>query len=167
MQRVLVVGCAGAGKSSFARRLAGATGLPLVHLDQHYWRSGWVEPEKEDWQAQVEALAAEPRWIMDGNYGGSLDIRFRRADAVFVLDMPRRLCLWRVVLRTCRHLGRTRADMTEGCPERFDAEFLRYVWTYGRDHRPRLQKALDGFGGALRILSRPAEVEAYFRSAGF
>lgn len=137
-----------------------------MHLDRHYWRPGWTEPGQDDWRARIEALAAEPRWIMDGNYGGSLDLRLRRADAVFVLDMPRWLCLSRVVFRTCRHLGRTREDMTEGCPERFDGAFLHYVWTYNRDHRPRLQRALDGFEGALRVLRRPAEVEAYFRALG-
>ena len=68
MQRVLVLGCSGAGKSTFSRRLARATDLPLVELDYAFWQPGWVKTPREQWLMTAAALAAEPRWIMDGNY---------------------------------------------------------------------------------------------------
>lgn len=61
MRRVAIIGCAGSGKSTLARRLAAKTGLPAVHLDQHYWRPGWVEPPREEWQARAAALAGAER----------------------------------------------------------------------------------------------------------
>jgi adenylate kinase family enzyme len=161
MRRVLVVGCAGAGKSTFARRLAHATGLPVIHLDRHYWRPGWVEPDKEHWASRVGSLVAGPGWIIEGNYGGTLPARLARADTVIHLDMPRRLCLWRVLRRTTLQYGRTREDMTEDCPERFDLPFLRYVWDYRRRHRPILIGALRNFQGTLVTLRDPATVERY------
>ncbi len=157
MQRVLVIGCAGAGKTHLALALAARTGLPVVHLDAHFWRPGWVEPAKADWQAQLAALLAEPAWIMDGNYGGTLQERLQRADTAILLDYPTWLCLWRVLSRTLRHRGRTRPDIGAGCVERFDWGFLRYVLRYRRDHRPRALAKLDGFSGKLVILSSPRQ----------
>lgn len=71
MRRVLVIGCGGAGKSTLARQLGEATGLPVIHLDAHYWRPGWVETPKETWRAAVDELIAADAWIMDGNYSGT------------------------------------------------------------------------------------------------
>ncbi|WP_085123060.1 hypothetical protein [Tistlia consotensis] len=160
MRRVLVLGGAGAGKTVFARRLGAATGLPVVHLDRHYWRPGWTALAPADWQAEVERLAAAPRWIMDGNYAGSLPLRLARADTVVLLDPPRRTCLWRVTRRTLRHWRRVRPELGSGCPERFDWGFLCYVWTYRKVHRPRVLAALEGFKGRVLVLRDRAEVEA-------
>src|SRR3954452_17616221 len=68
LYRVLVIGCSGSGKSTVARELARITGLPAVHLDLHYWRPDWTEPDKVLWSAEIASLVAQPRWIMDGNY---------------------------------------------------------------------------------------------------
>src|SRR5215212_5460573 len=99
MQRVLVIGSRGSGKSTLAKELAKRTGLRLIHLDQQYWRSGWVEPSKEEWRGQVEVLIAQDRWVMDGNYGGTLELRLARADTVIDLQFPAWLCVWRILRR--------------------------------------------------------------------
>lgn len=160
MQRVLVIGCSGAGKSTFSRRLAALTGLPVIHLDQEFWQPDWMPMAPAAWRARVAAMTAEPRWIMDGQFGGTLGLRLSRADTVFILDVPRWRCLTRVLRRTCWNFGRTRPDMAPGCAERLDWEFLRYIWNYNRDHRPRHLAALDGFGGTVVILKRPSDVKA-------
>lgn len=67
MQRVLVIGSPGSGKSTLATELAERTGLPLIHLDQEYWRAGWVEPPKAEWRQRVADLISRERWVMDGN----------------------------------------------------------------------------------------------------
>lgn len=157
MERVLILGCAGAGKSTLARALSRRSGLPLVHLDRHYWRAGWREPAKDEWLKQVAALAAEPRWIMDGNYGDTIALRLARADTLIFLDQPRWRCLWGVLSRTARWHGRIRDDMAAGCPERIDWPFLRYVWRYRRSHRPRVLAMLVSFEGErVHLRSRRA-----------
>jgi adenylate kinase family enzyme len=161
MNRVLVIGCSGAGKSVFSQRLAARTGLPLVHLDQEFWRPGWMPLAPDAWRQRVAALADEPRWIMDGQYGGTLSLRLKHADTVFVFDMPRWLCMTRVLRRTVRHFGRTRSDMAQGCVERFDWEFLKYIWNYKHNQRPRHLATLEGFDGTVIMLRRPADVETY------
>lgn len=147
MQRVLVIGISGAGKSTFSRALANMTGLPLIHLDKEFWRPGWVQTPRLDWRAKVTELAAGERWIMDGNYDSSLDLRLPRADTVLWFDYPMLRCLRRAMWRATTTYGRVRTDMAEGCAERIDLEFLRYIWTFNAKQRPRVVAALARFGG--------------------
>jgi adenylate kinase family enzyme len=164
MLRVLVIGSPGSGKSTLATAVAQRMGLPLVHLDQHYWRPGWVEPDKETWARQVEALAAGERWVMDGNYGGTLAPRLARADTVVWLDFATWVCLARIVRRAARHRGRVRPDMADGCPERLRGEFIAHVLRFRRASRRRIVDKLARFTGPLIHLRRPREA-ARFLSA--
>ena len=151
MERVLVLGCAGAGKSTLARRIAEARGLPLIQLDRAFWRSGWIPTPDEDWRTLLHKISAGPRWVMDGNYSGSLSIRLPRADTVIWLDYPRHVCLRRVLARTARNAGRVRDGLPEGCPERLNVEFLRWIWNFNAKHRPRLIAAFEEFGAHAAV----------------
>ena len=149
MQRVLVIGISGAGKSTLAQALASATGLPLIHLDQHYWQPGWVATKRDVWRPKVAALANGNAWVMDGNYGSSFDIRLPRADTVVLFDYPRLRCLRRAWGRSWRTWGRVRSDMAPGCPERFDAEFVKYIWQFNDIERPSIALALRTYAPHL------------------
>ncbi len=141
MERVAVVGPGGAGKSTFARSLGERTGLPVVHLDRFFWNPGWVETPREEWRRRQSELVASERWIADGNYGGTFDERFARADTVIIVARPRLACVGAVVARTARNHGKP--IQAEGCPERFDLAFYRWIWNYEHDSRPRLDSALQ------------------------
>ena len=90
-KRILILGCGGAGKSTLARRLGAATGLPVVHLDGLYWQPGWVAMERAAWRRTVENEIAKDAWIIDGNFGSSLELRLSRAQAAVYLDYSRHL----------------------------------------------------------------------------
>ncbi len=90
--RVLVDGMMGSGKSTFARALAQETGLPLIHLDVHYWNPGWTRPSDDEWRERQRALLAGEAWIIDGNYNETLALRLERADTIIFLDTPWWLC---------------------------------------------------------------------------
>jgi adenylate kinase family enzyme len=142
MQRIAVIGCAGSGKSTFARRLGERLGVSVTHLDALYWRPGWAETPKDEWRETVARLVADERWLIDGNYGGTLDLRLETADTVIYLDLPRRVCLWRVVKRWAMYGRRSRPDMAEGCRERLDPRFLKWIWQYPGNSRPKTVAAL-------------------------
>ena len=161
MQRVLVIGSPGAGKSTLSLELARRTGLPLIHLDQHAWLPGWVELEREAWKGKVRELVAGERWIIDGNYGGSLSFRLTRADTVIDLDLPAWLCVARLLRRIAITRGRVRGDMAEGCPEQMDWGFLLYTARFPRTHRPKIIKRLAAFPGKVIRLKNPAEVRRF------
>ncbi|GAB5554065.1 MAG: DNA topology modulation protein [Saprospiraceae bacterium] len=144
MQRVLIIGCGGAGKSTLAKKIAKSTNLPLIHLDQHYWRPNWVEPSSKTWYKQVAGLIKLDAWIMDGNYGGTMDQRIVLADTIIFMDYPTWRCLFRVLKRTIIYWRRSRPDMTEGCPERFSWDFLHYIATYNQTRKPKILAKLSG-----------------------
>lgn len=136
MNRIAIVGCPGSGKSTLSRQLAELYDLPLVHFDQLHWAPGWVERSVEETADRIDAAVAEDRWVTDGNYTAYSEERLRRADLVVWLDHPRRVCLRRIAKRVWTESGKVRPDMGEGCPERFDASFVRWVWDWKRTHRP-------------------------------
>ena len=164
---MLVIGSGGAGKSTLARRIAAVTGLPLVHLDRLYWRAGWETTPREEWERLVADLVAEDAWVLDGNYGGAMELRLAAADTAVFLDLPRTTCLRRAVSRALRHRGSTRDDMAPGCPDKLDREFIWWIWRYPATSRPRILTRLAGFaerGGRVVRLRSDAEVRAFVRS---
>ncbi len=155
MNRVLVIGPCGSGKSTLARELAPRMGLPLIHMDQLGWQAGWVETEKAELNARLAEAIAGERWLIEGNYGSTLAPRLERADTVIYLDFPVTLCLWRLVKRIVTLRGQSRADMPEGCPERFDAAFFWYVMNWNAGPRPRTEAHIAPHAGKVIRLQSP------------
>lgn len=142
MKRVVVLGICGSGKSTFARRLQQKLSLPLFHLDQIFWRAGWNSISREELKTRVLEIASTDEWIIEGVYFSSIHERLARADTVVLLEMSRYRALWRIVRRVVRYLGATRPDMSEGCPERIDWEFVRYVWSFPGKQGVEVEEAL-------------------------
>ena len=159
----MIIGCGGAGKSTFAKALHKVTGLPLIHLDRIYWNPNWQGTEQTEWEAIVKEIAAKPEWIIDGNYSRTMDIRIQQADTIIFLNRSRWRCLYRAIKRTIIYRGKTRSDMHPECPERFDWEFLRYIFNYNRTRRPAILKKLEGLRDfkEVLILRNDRELEAY------
>lgn len=168
MKRILIIGSGGAGKSTLARQLAATTGLPVVHLDALYWRSGWAETPKSEWQAIVAEQVSQPEWIMDGNFKGTLDLRLAACDTILFLDLPPWLCVWQILKRLLTYWGQTRPDMAPGCDERISAEFLHWVCTYRRRQRPRIMATLAAAqdqGKQVLILRSRREVAHFLQES--
>ncbi|MGZ8412152.1 MAG: AAA family ATPase [Gemmatirosa sp.] len=163
MRRVSIIGSGGAGKSTLAVRVAARLGVPLVHLDARYWHPGWLATPADVWRREVETLVAGPAWVMDGNYGGTLDLRLAASDTVVFLDLPRVVCLTRVLGRALRYRGRSRPDMAPGCPERLSWEFVRWVWEYPTRRRPDVLRRLAALAPTTRVvvLRSPRAVDAW------
>jgi adenylate kinase family enzyme len=168
MKRVLVIGSCGSGKSTFARKLQSEISIPLVHLDQHFFKPGRIEPEKKEWRATVSHLIGKDTWIMDGNYGGTMEMRMERADTIIWLDLPRYICLYRIIKRVFVHRNGGRPDMAEGCDERFDWKFIKYVWNFKKNKNPLLRERIDSLRDGKKVFvlkSSRATVE--FLSQGY
>jgi adenylate kinase family enzyme len=163
MRKVLVVGSGGAGKSTFAARLGGLLDIEVIHLDSLYWRPGWIETPKAEWAETVAEVAQGHAWVMDGNYSGTFDIRLKACDTLIFLDMPRRVCLWRVVKRFLVYRGRTRPDMAAGCGEKIDPEFILWIWNYPNRQRPSVLELMRENAESKRMirLRSPAQVERF------
>ncbi|MFC7342001.1 DNA topology modulation protein FlaR [Saccharopolyspora griseoalba] len=151
MPRVVVVGSSRAGKSTFSRSPGERLGVPVISLDEHYWRPGWQRPPQQRWRReQAELLDEHPSWIADGNCWSTLDVRLERADAVVFLDVPRLRCLPQALWRGLRHRGR--ALQAPGCPERWSWSFFGHIWSYPAQHRPRLLAAIADHASHARVV---------------
>lgn len=147
----MIIGSCGAGKSTLSRQLHQKTGIELIHLDQAYWKPNWIETEPDIWDNTVRELVKKESWIIDGNYGGTMDIRLQTADTIIFLDRSRWLCLYRVLKRIIMNYGKPRADMNEGCNERFDWGFLIYVFHFYDIKRPQILKRLSKLPATKQI----------------
>ncbi len=146
MKRVLIIGSGGAGKSTLARRLGEALGIEVFHLDKIHWRPNWTESPKDEFRKAVEDVIKQDAWIMDGNFGGTMEIRLPACDTVIFLDFSRTVCLYRVIKRRLTYRGTNRPDMAEGCNEKIDLEFLHWVWTFPTRAKPAIEERLKRFG---------------------
>lgn len=109
--KIIIIGCAGCGKSTMARALAEKTALPLYHLDKLWWRDNWTHITREELEAVQEQIMAQPRWIMDGNFNATMPRRLACCDTVIYLDFPRWLCLYSAVVRVLKNLGKAPFSM--------------------------------------------------------
>ncbi|MCB2310464.1 DNA topology modulation protein [Clostridium tagluense] len=146
-KRIMVIGSPGSGKSTFSRKLAGVVDLPLIHLDKEFWNNGWIETPKEDWAKKQKCLILGCEWILDGNYGGTMDIRLEKADTVICFKLSRIVCLLSYFKRVITNINKVRPDMPEGCREKIDFEFMKYIWNFpkasGQANINRLEKSKD------------------------
>ena len=165
MKRILIIGCGGSGKSTLARALGEKTGLPVVHLDKLFWKPGWIESTREEIDQKIQAEMAKPCWIMDGNYNRTMSERLRHCDTVIYLDFSRMACILGVIKRVLTTYGRVRPDMGDGCPERFDWEFLKWVWNYNRDKRdPNYRRLKETDKAEIIVLKNRTAVKKFLKS---
>lgn len=144
MERIMIIGCGGAGKSTLARELGRITGLPVVHLDQIFWSPGnWEHLEKQKFDKFLLQEISKPRWILDGNYNRTMKIRLERCDTVIYLDFSRFTCIVGWLKRVITNWGKARTDMAPGCKEWFDPEFFKWLWTFNRTYRKKYHGMLD------------------------
>lgn len=168
MRRVMIIGCMASGKSTLARELSERTGLPIIHLDRLHWLPGWVEREREAFQAELSLALDGEEWIVDGNYLGSglTEKRLERCDTLIFFDLPAAVCVWHVLSRVTRYRGRTRPDMGDGCGERFDLLFLRDVISFRKWGRPKdleLTERAKAMGKCVVVLKSTREKRALLK----
>ena len=154
---MIVTGLAGAGKSTLSIALAARSGLPLIHLDLHFWKPGWVAPSETEWREKQRAVLAGDAWIADGNYHETLDLRLELADTVLFLDLP----WWRCSGRALRRGFRMPGELPDGCTYtrwqrlRDECRLAVRIWRVKRS-QPELEREIISQHGthvALHVLS--------------
>jgi adenylate kinase family enzyme len=151
-KRIMVIGSCGGGKTTFSIKLSKILKLPLIHLDKEFWKPGWIETPKEEWYGKQEKIVSNESWIIDGNYGGSFDIRFKKANTVIFLDYNRYICLIGIFKRWLMFFGKNRIDMGEGCIEKIDWQFIKFVWDFPKKSRPNIYNKLNEYENINKII---------------
>lgn len=165
MKKIVIVGCGGAGKSTLAQQLGKLLGLPVIHLDAVFWKAGWRIIAREEQKKALQTMLGGESWIIDGNYRSTMAIRFTAADTIIFLDFHPLLCLWRVLKRYKHYRGSTRPDMSEGCLEKVDWQFIGWILSYRQLYRPMVLKQLAEQTGhrSIVILKHPKQVDAFLK----
>jgi len=167
MRRVLILGCAGTGKTTLARTMGERLSLPVIHLD-----TLWEPSNPEAFREKLPAAVAGDAWVTEGHpdkvrdFANALDLCVPRADVVLFVHQPRWLSLWRVIRRWQRDRGQTRPDLPEGCTEQLDWPSLRWIWTFERRVRPAAEQALTAYATAVVHLNGNRDIAAFVLGLG-
>ena len=140
MQRIVVIGCPGSGKSTLSRELHNITGIPLYHLDMMYWNADKTTVEKHVFLERLTTVLKKDNWIIDGNYTSTMEVRIAACDTVIFLDYPLDLCLDAIKLRR----GKPRSDMPWIETEE-DVEFIEFIKSYNQKQRPKVLDLLQKY----------------------
>ncbi len=163
-KKTVIVGCGGSGKSYLAARLGEITGIEVVHLDRLYWLPGWVTRSKEEFDGMLEKVYEKDSYIMDGNFMRTMERRVGEADTVIWLDFPTLACIRGVISRVISYRGNVRPDMGDGCPERFDPSFMKWIVDFRKTTRPKIINIVDRArkrGLSVTVLRSRCEVNSF------
>lgn len=163
MQKVIVIGCPGSGKSTFSKKLSAATEIPLYHLDMMYWNEDKTKVPKETFMKELDSILLSDSWIIDGNYGSTMEKRMTMCDTVFFLDYPVDVCVGGILERR----GQSRSDMpwVEKIDE-VDKEFLQFVKDYNSNSRPKVLGLLNKYRDKdIKIFKSREEANEFIRES--
>lgn len=135
--RIIIVGSAGSGKSYLAKRIAEITEYPLIHLDNEFWNPGWVETPRDEWIEKQRKIISGEKWIIDGNYDSTLELRYEASEVIVFLDINRFVCIFSTIKRQ----GNKRSDIPDHCIEKFDREFiefLKFIWIFPKKNKLKI-----------------------------
>ena len=152
MKKVIVIGCPGSGKSTISRALHNKTGIPLYHLDMMYWNADKTTVEKSVFLERLFAVLEKDEWIIDGNYGSTMELRMVACDTVIFLDYPLDVCLDGIRARC----GTPRSDMPWIETEE-DAEFIEFIKSYNEQQKPKVLELLKQYSDKNIVILRSRE----------
>lgn len=155
MKKIIVIGCPGAGKSTFARKLRDATGLPLYYLDMLWHKSDKTNISREEFDTKLSEIMAKEKWIIDGNYQRTLETRLKECDTVFMLDFPIEVCILGVESR----IGKKREDFP-WIEAEFDSKFKQWILHFSERELPVIYELLEKYKSDKEIVVFKSRNEA-------
>ncbi len=161
MEKVIIIGCPGAGKSTFARKLKEKTGLPLFYLDMIWHKADGTNISRDEFDGKIKEIMKKEQWILDGNYIRTLEMRLKECDTVFLLDYPLELCLEGASSR----IGKERPDMP-WIESELDLEFRQFIVDFPRESLPKIYELLKKYEKEkeLHIFRKREDAEEYLRT---
>ena len=141
VKKIIVIGCPGSGKSTLSRELHSKTGIPLYHLDMLHWNADRTTVEKCVFLERLSNVLEKDAWIIDGNYGATMELRMQKCDTIIFLDYPLDICLDGISKRR----GKPRSDLPWVEPEQYDEEFIEFIKNYNSQRRPQVTQLLEKY----------------------
>jgi adenylate kinase family enzyme len=143
VKKIAIIGSPGAGKSTLARKMANVLHINVFHLDSFYWKKNWQPITRTEITEIQKEIFSKEAWIIDGNFQSTMDMRIQAADTIIFLDFPSLTCLFQAIKRSIIYYNKTRPDMGEGCKEKFDLDFYKWIWSFRKANRPAILKKIQ------------------------
>lgn len=161
MEKIIVIGSPGAGKSSFSKKLKNITKLPLYHIDMLYHKKDGTHITKEELEEKLKEIFKTDKWIIDGNYQKTLELRINECDTIFLLDFPTQVCLEGAKSR----IGQKRDDLP-WVEEKLDENFKQCIINFTNEKLPQIYKLLDKYkmNHSIFIFKSRGEADNYIRN---
>jgi len=155
MNKVIIIGCPGSGKSTFSKALHEKTGLPLYHLDMLYWNSDRTTVSKELFRERLQKVIEENQWIIDGNYSSTIELRLKECDTVFFLDYSTDVCIEGIRERK----GKERYDLP-WLETKLDPEFKQFIEDFPKDTLPYIYELIEKYKSEKQVIIFKSREEA-------
>ena len=155
MERILIIGGNGCGKTTLAQTLTSKLEIPLIHLDMLYWRDNWENASKDEFDDLLLKELSKSKWIIDGNMNRTIPLRLKYCDTVIYMDFSRTRCVYGAIKRVLKNYGKSRLDMGGYCPEKFDKEkieFIKSIWKNDKASRKRFYDMLKNESTVNKIV---------------
>ena len=142
MEKIVIVGPPGAGKSTLAKELGSILKMKVFHLDRIFWQRGWKEKPRDTRIDIMQNLVQEKRWIIEGTYLHISELHLKAADTIIFLDTSPLCCLWRLMMRHREYRRRSRRDIPEGCTDKLTRLRMLKVLTFPLHGRRKIKQTL-------------------------
>lgn len=152
LKKIAIVGNAGSGKSTLSLKLAKILNLPLYHLDQYFWKPGWVEPDRAEFEKIHNKICDKPEWVLEGMAIRFFEYRIQKADCVIFLNIPTYKCLYRTLKRAYLNFDKEYYASAKGCPEGKPSwKFLKFILTFNTVRKPTIENLLKQYKDTKKI----------------
>ena len=151
MNRIVIIGSPGSGKSTLAFKLSKILDIEIYHMDKLFWKANWESISENELEVKLEEILINDKWIIDGNYRKTLEMRIKKADTIILLDISKYKCIYNVFKR---RFNKNRIDIAEGCNEKFDIEFLKfikYIFNFKKNNQKRINDLINGYRNDKKI----------------
>lgn len=168
--KIAVIGYSGSGKSTLARQLGEFYDIPVLHMDKIQFENNWVERNEETARKMVKSFIDNNRnWIIDGNYSKFYrEQRLEEADKIIFMNFSRCVCLWQAIKRYLKYKGKTRDCMADGCNEKLDFEFIKWILADGRSkkHKQQYKETIQKYNQKIEVLRNRKETDLLLKKLG-
>jgi len=168
--KIAIIGYSGSGKSTLAKHLAAKHETDVLYLDTVHWLPGWnTRPREEKEKIVEDFLRDHSSWVIDGNYSKLFyDRRMEEADQIIFMAFNRFACLYRVHKRHKAYKGRSRESITEGCDEKMDLEFIKWILHGGRNksNKERYKNTVHKYKAKTVIIKNQRQLDRFYKENG-